>query len=542
MSDFDKIFRDKLNEEENFPRMDRNWQRVFSRLPAEPVAPKISWWQWAVAASVVGLVASTAWLWYDLDRTKKDLKTATSQQADAPNAPSIVYQRDTVFVDKNSAGTIANLPNNPREKGENAPIFTKKTASTYQTERIDKATNLKKNIAPFDNKGTKNNAPLVFLPNLEKNKATAQDKNVAVLPVVKNDIATNESITQKEAINGVVENKKNSKVENILSNKMDIAKNNEAKPLDIPSANPQNQAIKNGDVIENTKQKDLAKDIIAASKNDEKATNSVAQEAKSDISSDKKNMDNQPDIATKIASVDISKKEEQITETLPTPNNASEKSVTLTENKQEEMAAKPIIQPFKWHPTLALGINGLAYLPKNAREIPYSSGFGASFRLGITERFKLDMAYEQTKAHYRFIVPKPRFHHPKDRNRPPSLDVELKEIEGSQRRNQLSFNLNYFLTTDKWINPYISIGYAAQRVASQKAKFEYYDKRLNNKITIFENADPQTFNKLLNLGLGIDKSIYKQWSLAASAHYQKDLSNEMDDSWLLRGGIRFTFF
>jgi opacity protein-like surface antigen len=537
MSDFDKIFRDKLNEEETFPRMDRNWQRVFSRLPAEPVAPKISWWQWAVAASVAGLVASNVWFWYDLNRTKKELKAATALQADAPNVPSIVYQRDTVFVDKNSAGTIANLPNIPVEKDESAPIDNKKDVLSVQ----DKATPIaNKNTIASDNR-LKNSTPSVFSSNLEKNKSTTQDKNIVAIPVVKKDITSDMPIAQNEVNNAVVENKKDNKVDNIQNVKTDIAQNNETKPLDIPSINTQNQATKNGDVVENTTQKDIIKDKVAENKKDETASNPEAQVAKSDINSDKKNIEKQQDTATKIAAVDAPKKEETISEIIPTPNNTSEKSTTLTENKQEEMASKPIIQPIKWRPTFAVGVHGLAYLPKNASETPFSKGFGASFRLGITERLKVDMAYEQTEAHYRFMVLKPRFHHPKDRNRPPSLDIELKEIEGSQTRSQLTINAHYFLTTDKWINPYLSIGYATQRVASQKAKFEYFDRRLNNKITVFEDADPQSFSNLLSLGLGVDKPIYKQFSLAASAHYQKDFSNKIDDSWLLRGGLRYTF-
>jgi opacity protein-like surface antigen len=542
MSDFDKIFRDKLNEEENFPRMDRNWQRVFSRLPVEPLAPKISWWQWAVAASVAGLVVSNLWFWYDLNRTKQELKTATAQQAQTPNSPTIVYQRDTVFMDKSNGSTIANVPNSPKEKVENASISIKKEVSTARSNRDETAIPfLKENTIASDNT-TKVHTPSVFSPNSTVDKPIVQDKNKAAKPDVKNDIVSDMPIVQKEVNNGVLDNKKDNIVDNIAKNKTDIAQNIEDKPVDKPSLNPQNQATKNGDIVENTSQKDIIKDKIAQNNKAESASTPDVQGTKSDINLDKKSIDNQIDTTTKIADTDISKQTEKIAETTISPTiSSAEKNDVNTEKVQEDKATKPIIQPIKWRPTFALGAHGLAYLPKNVREIPSSRGFGASFRIGITERLKVDMAFEKAKVEYTFLVPKPTFHHPKDRNRPPSLDVELKEIQGSQTRSQLTVNVNYFLATEKWINPYVSIGYANQRVASQRAKFEYFDKRLNNKITVFEVSDPQSFNNLLNVGFGAEMPIYKGLSLAASAHYQKDFSNKIDDSWLLRGGLRYTF-
>ncbi len=64
MSDFDKFFKEKLNEEQSFPRRNRNWNMVSKRLDAFDTGGQIShthlrYWQMiGVAAGIaVGLLA-----------------------------------------------------------------------------------------------------------------------------------------------------------------------------------------------------------------------------------------------------------------------------------------------------------------------------------------------------------------------------------------------------------------------------------------------------------------------------------------------------
>jgi opacity protein-like surface antigen len=534
MSDFDKILRDKLNEEETFPRMDKNWQRVFSRLPIEPVAPKITWWQWGVAASVAALIGSSVWFWHELDKTKKELASVTTKQKETvPTAQQVI----TLSSDKNTVAPTSTAPYNANtSKAQQVEMGNKKEIVSPQVKSETALTSIKKdfkNPLVIEKKKTAN-TPSVFAPNFDKEQPIVAQKNEVIAPIIKNNMFVATANEQKDvASNNISENK--------VENKADIVKKAETKPIDVSSTTTDNQTVKSGEIVDNNPLKANAIDKMPNNTNDKTVATNEARTVKTEDSANKKNIENQ-EVTPKIATVTEPIQDKIVEKTFAsTLENKAKDNVVQVETKQEDMAAKPIIQTIKWHPKFSLGLHALAYVPKNSTEIPSSKGFGASLRVGISERLKVDGSFENSEAHYRFVMPQPRFHHPKEPNQPPSSDIVLKEIEGSQKRSQISLNIDYFVTTNKWINSYISMGYAVQRVASQNAKFEFFDRKTNNKITIFELATPQSFNNLWHIGMGIEKPFNSHWSIAASANYQKDFSNKIDDSWLMRGGVRYTF-
>jgi hypothetical protein len=106
MSDFDKIFRDRLNEEDDFPRMEQNWQKLSAKMgtanapdaksvPLKP-HPQLVAWKWAVAATGLLLVSSNIWWWLHQNGQTTLVSSPTIEQK-ATDDIAPIAKTDTVY-------------------------------------------------------------------------------------------------------------------------------------------------------------------------------------------------------------------------------------------------------------------------------------------------------------------------------------------------------------------------------------------------------------------------------------------------------------
>ena len=538
MSDFDKILRDKLSEEDDFPRMDQNWQKLSARMTAvnTPVPtphPQLVAWKWAMAATGLLLVTSNIWWWFhQKESTATVVATPNVQQLpDAHTPPTTIYKTDTVYkivyrdIDSNKAQQGRSF-----EKAEDAPkkIGNKNNPSRFSQDKpVLESPNVKKSTER-----------LVVKPNLdkkqphsdtqfEKNTPIAHDKNI--------DKKTNKDLKKEDKPviqdNKVLKNDPQPVVSN--ENKKDKEsvvsyEKNKEEPLKTPVKEGEKPLNTEGGVKDN-------QPVVDAEKNTKEVPN------KENITPIKQ------DTASKIAIGEIPKNTKVDTATSVSPNkkeNKGENPVVNTPNEtKQDMESAPIIKPFKWKPEFSIGANALVALPIG-KDFSDMKGGGVYLGMKISDHFRVDIVGNTGELRYRIKEHKPRLHIPKDpRNRPGGpvpTDVELREIEGFQKRKQVALLVTYLFSSKGWLTPKLELGYAIQRIANQTAKYEFRDLRTGKELYSVEKLEPQTFKNLWHVGAGAEKS-FGNFTADLTTTFQKDFSDKSVDMLVLRGGLRYSF-
>jgi hypothetical protein len=582
MSDFDKIFRDKLNEEDNFPRMEQNWQKLSAQMAAAnaPNAksvpfphPQLTAWKWAVAATGLLLVASNIWWWLHQNGTTP-LVSAPVVEQNSSDATTIL-KNDTIYkivyrdAEPNKGENKDNLPKSNKALDKIAGNATPSVSEPFSTKKQAEQLAPKQNLAdktPVFNTPIEKNTPIVEANKLGKkediplnstsipveNKA-AKNEKTPIVSSEKTDVKKDFSIEKKEIVSATVlaenDKKEVSKTPTSSEKKQDInapvlvenTKNELLKTGETGSETPRNAqniepkrnpesigtegGVKNengNSIAENTKNEAVEKPNTATTKQEKEATIAATETPKKAKIEDKIEGNND-------------KKDENTSKTL---------AESTTENKLDVSSpAPPIVKPLKWKPIFSLGVNALVALPAE-RDLSALKAVGATLGVKINDHFRADIAGFSGKMDYELKIHKPRWNIPKDpRNKPvggPPRDSELREIKGRQVRQQVSLSLTYLFKPKGWLTPKMEVTYATQRIANQSARFEFRDPRTGSAITLTELSTPKTFKNLWNLGFGVEKTL-GHFTGDITASFQKDFSDESVDMMVLRGGMRYSF-
>lgn len=545
MSDFDKILRDKLSEEDDFPRMDQNWQKLSARMtpvsaPTPTLHPQLVAWKWAMAATGLLLVTSNIWWWFHQKESSATVvATPNVQQLPNANTPTTkVYKTDTVYkivyrdIDSNKAQKGRSF-----EKTEDAPekLGNKNNSSRFSHDKpVLQSPNVKKSTEQ-----------LVAKPNLDKKQPNSDikfDKNTPIAHDNNIDKKDNKDLKKdnkpviqdnkvlKNDAQPVVSNEKKKDKESVVS-----SEKNKEEPLKTPvkeGEKPLNTApwesLREGGVKDNQPVVDAEKNIKDAP-NKENIT-PIKQDTASKIAIGEIPKDTKVDTATSVSPI---KKE----------NKGENPVVNTPDETKQDMERAPIVKPFKWKPEFSIGANALAALPIG-KDFSGMKGGGISLGLKISDHFRVDIAGSTGELRYKIKEHKPRLHIPKDpRHRPGGpvpTDVELREIEGFQKRKQVALSLTYLFNSKGWLTPKLELGYAIQRIANQTAKFEFRDPRTAKELYSVEKLEPQTFKNLWHVGAGVEKS-FGNFTADLTTTYQKDFSDKSVDMLVLRGGLRYSF-
>jgi hypothetical protein len=544
MSDFDKIFKDKLNEEDDFPRMEQNWQKLSARMkvadaptstnvPLKP-HPKLTAWKWAVAATGLLLVSSNIWWWFH----QKGQTTLATTPAVEQNSPSPISKTDTIYkivyrdAELNKGENKDNLAKSDKvfEKiaSETPPSVSKSFSTKKQAEQLVTKQNLagrtpvfstpiEKNtpIAEANKLGKKENMPLNSTPIPVENKA------------VKNETPPIASSEKSEVKKDIFNEKKEERNVTVL------AENTKNLPLKT--------AEKDGEMSKNTENTEGG---VKATETVSNVENTKIEGTEKPINSaTKQNNDD-----TKIATTETPKADKI---TVESPINIDKKSENTgkpiadkTDNKQDiEAPAPPIVKPLKSKPKFSIGVNALVAFPKD-KDLSALKAAGATLGVKVNDNVRVDLAGFSGEIDYKLKIHKPHWHIPKDpRDKPiggPPRGIELREIKGKQVRQQVSLSLTYLFKSRGWLTPKAELGYAVQRIANQSAKFEFRDPVTGKEIYITELSAPRTFKNLWNLGFGVEKT-FGHFTGNLTAAFQKDLSDKSVDMMVLRGGMRYSF-
>jgi hypothetical protein len=547
MSDFDKIFRDKLNEEDNFPRKEQNWQKLSAQMVAAQALdaqslplrhhPQVAW-KWAVAATGLLLISSNIWWWFHQNE-RATLVSAPVVEQKTPDAATI-YKTDTIYkivyrnVEPNKAQNSGNFSKSYKVFDEvsekilpsvSEPILSKKQAKQLVSKqnladnttvfnttieiaegnKLSKKENtpINPSSAPLENKTVKNETPTIV-----SNEKTESDD----APVLTENTKNEPSKTGEKALNteGGIQNEK--AVAFTENTKNEPSKTGE-KPLNTEGGVQNEKAVA---FTENTKNE--------LSKTGEKPLNTeggVQNEKAVALTENTKNEPSKTGENQEKATADIEKEDK--------------KGVTVP--------APPIIKPLKWKPQFSIGANALAALPAE-KELSTLKGVGITLGARLNKHLRLDIAGFSGGMDYTLKIHKPRWHIPKDprykSSGGPPRDSELREIKGRQARQQLALSLTYLFKSSEWLIPKVELAYAVQHIANQSAKFEFRDPMTGKEIHFTEKSTAQTFKNLWSLGFGVEKS-FGHFTGDLSITFQKDLSDKSVDMMLLRGGVRYSF-
>jgi hypothetical protein len=562
MNEFDKIVRDKLNEEDDFPRMDQNWQKLSARMAPPASAPKIVphpqlvAWKWAVAATGLLLVSSNIWWWFhQKDATNTVVSAPAVQQLPDANAPSnTVYKTDTVYkiVYRDAVPDKAQESEQVKKLGEggeknatkSTPSISEPSVFKKQTEQLVVKQNLLTKPSVLDFK-TENNAPTANGTIADKkanndlktaNKPLFQDNKA-----VKNEIPNVVSTEKKEGSNAIVSSgsteKKQEKETAILSEKTNLN----------PLLTPEKEGGKTTTEVANAPKSDIPNPTSTEGVVKENKAETLVEIAATDATSKNNGSPIKQDTENKIAVSEVPKETKVDKEVTISPvkkeENTGKSTANASDESKQDMELTPIVKPFKWKPEFSIGVNAFVALPAE-RDLSALKGGGVNVGMKLSEHFRVDIAGSMGELNYRLKVHKPHWHIPRDpRDKPtggPPLDSELREIEGFQKRKQIALSLIYLFNSKGWLTPKAEIGYAIQRIANQTAKFEFRNPQTGTNFPLTEISAPQTFKNLWAVGLGAEKS-FGAFTADVTAGFQKDLSDKSVDMLVLRGGLRYNF-
>ena len=163
-SDFDKLFSDKLNEDRNFPNIDKNWDAVSAKLSAAQNA-KMRHTLLYRAAVVTLLAGIFLYQWTAIHQLKKEIRVlknsplTTIHKYDTIVNTTVIYKTDTVITRTQSLEQIASA-----KKQKLNPVFESEKKSQTVGQKINSTSDFEN-----ENLGLKNISKNDFEKKFEKN-------------------------------------------------------------------------------------------------------------------------------------------------------------------------------------------------------------------------------------------------------------------------------------------------------------------------------------------------------------------------------------
>ncbi len=530
MNEFDKILHDRLNEEAAFPGLEQHWQELATRLdaPAPVAVGGGNFWRWLLGGAAAVLLLLNTWKLLELQRENAALRQQVAEnQPVAPQAAQaqseagkVIYRVDTVF----------------------RTVYVKTTVR--ETSPAGKLA-FGKNTAPSAGVAAQ------FLP--EKTGATAlpsADQNVAG----KNAPATAGQIAQS-AGQAVSQNLDKTAAQTAMpavdqTSNLPKAENLTAAP---PTALPvENLTAKN--LAENSGQAVLEKNTA---ENQAVAPNTAAQAANSPTAqpegahSEPVPIASQPADSTHLYNKDVAEK---------TPDAASANPTVLPDAKTAEAAqpakpnadfdasagAKPIrpnhgiglkISDF------AVGVNYTVGIPP-LDEIPAMHGFGFQLEAKFAKHFRAKLTSDRTKFSYRGENMDRRANFP-DAPMPDHPDPghnHFEHIEVDQTRHQIGLHLDYLFGVSGKLQPYLSVGYAWQRIGEQTATFKFRDPGgPHGNETKTKTLPAQVLSANWTAGFGVEYLLGKHVGVGANAEFLGNFDSKTVNLPVVRVGAKYRF-
>lgn len=503
MSDFDKYIRDQFDDPDDYSAgRSANWERLAKRLEAEERARpfrflmrRSRWSRWAVAASIIGLLALNGWAMWQWQQAirentairKRHLETtAASQPKKGANANGATTAPSTTAQEM--AANAASAPNN------NTADLNKATLSELGKEKVDLSTKQSawEMAAPSASTGLTSDAN-ASNPRLTKNKIGWRNE------------ATNTRLstaqTQDREQTKLGQDKSNTNLTNSSSKTNPVS--TEHFPL------PTNEA-----------EKLAANELTAA------------------VERVRKDKALHTPFAPLTSAADVT------TRTVATLAKLPRLKHLVNEGWATTTPTPAVIKKHRtWLPGVGLG--AVAFVGQHA---PKPTGVELMKGRGLVASFSpIKRLALQTAVHWvenEFEVPRQLPSHFPDPKRPsiPAKE-DVKQIEGDMHRRWISVGAKYALTTHTWVRPVVSIGHTWQYLRPEMTIFKFKDRTTGEEKQINSLSEPQRREGIWYGGIGLEKDV-REWTFTLGASWLKDAGKgeQMPGIATLQAGLRYNIF
>jgi hypothetical protein len=493
MSDFDKRLSNMMNEEEHFPNMQQNWEKLAPHLrPPQPLkrASLQKRWLVGIAASVSVLAVSA--MSYFLVTTHQENKALQNEVNNLKNKTQDIDNK-TITHNNNILIEKPNSSESALSTAEN------KVENKASSENLNAKNDVKSMPITPNNAGL--NEPKIVTPNVNK---TLSQLNKTILKSEK---------VQKETPSVFIEKKE------------DLNKNAAAQ-----KANKEN-------IVQN--------EALKPSKNLENNTPIVSSENKESGYNNPLNNVNETVLNGETIETTINKKANLTVSPLgillrPTFSNSTATPLSI-ENALRLSPA--IMRTTPRTGRFAIGVQAFTSFGDNEgrdRRGPALSGFGLVASYDLTRNFEVMASADLGEMRYDFRDRPKGNRIPKGPQEAPKDHPQFKRVSGNQDRQQFSIGLKYKIPTNTFLTPYINVGYDLQRLGKQSCKFDFINVLTNTEVSVPEEVAAQVSNNLWHGGVGLEAKV-SSFIIGVSAEYQKDFSINNDNRVILRGGVKYHF-
>jgi hypothetical protein len=491
MSDFDKRLSNMMNEEEHFPNMQSNWERLSPRL--QPPQPLTTWyrkpWMVGIAASLCALAVSG--MTYYLIETKRE-NTALRNEV-------VALKNKTQNIDNHANTNKNNIsfePSNGSNEVSNKPPLKAGSISAAVDNKKDSGLNL----------STENE---LKSPEKESEKTASNASSMLHQDAQKTVHKTTSSSNLKSS-----SNEKNLLIKSIAENKNLISKKIDSKLDETVQAIPKESTK----IVEEK-----------AQTNDGIEHREVAIDRSVDAHNS--NISNQTEKAD-LALMPLTKMP-KITSSIQTNGPLSMEGLL--------MQSPAIMRTVPRKGRFAIGVQAFSSFGEDEgrdKRAPALTGFGivASYDLG--RNLELMTSVDIGEMRYDFRERPKGLKTPDEPKAPPMH--KLKRVSGDQNRQQFSIGLKYKIPTNTILTPSFNVGYDIQRVGKQTCRFDFLNETTNSELSLPEVVAPQVSNNLWHMGVGLETQI-SSFVIGLSTEYQKDFSVNNDSRIVVRGGVKYRF-
>jgi hypothetical protein len=498
MSDFDKRLSNMMNEEEHFPNMQQNWERLSPHLqPPQPLKTSYLQKRWfvgiAASVSVLAVSAMSYFLFKTIAENKalKNEVIILKDKTQSIENKTITHNDNIIIEEKNNP---VNAPNNSVSSSENLD----------KNEVSDKGINEKE-----ANKGVANEV-------ISSQKVGANEPEISTSNSVKTRFSQNKPIIQKEKIQkegpSVFLEKKEVLVEKQGVEKVNMVQNETPMPLKNSDNNP----------------------LVMPSENKESSSATTLN----NVNGPTLNSETAATTSIKKADFAVSPLGIVLKPTIVNPTKGPLSMEGLLMQKPVIMHTTPRTKRFAVGLQTFVSMGGSEGKDKRGTAL---MGYGVIASYDLTRNFEIMASADLGDMRYDFRDGGPRGSRtPEEPREKPKDHPRLKGASGKQDRQQFSIGLKYKIPTTTILTPFVNVGYDVQRLGKQTCNFNYVNDTTQTEVSVAEIVDPQISKNLWHLGAGLEARIYS-FTVDISAQYQKDFSINNDNRVVIRGGIKYRF-
>jgi hypothetical protein len=504
---FDKIFKQKMAEERDFPYSDEKWDKMEKQIDNFKAQKRQIRFMWALSLPFLGLLGLLFFMTKQLNQTQSSLHDLMQEvqllRSEKPIEPTPSVQtsrNDTVYHH----------------------IIVKRYDTVFQTvvQRTlsERSTN-------------SNNVETIILNNKKAEHETFVQKPTTLLVQPK-------SITSSIKVEDKTQNK-------IVfgENKVPIfektTKNQLFVPLDISIKDTAKVIVPIGLKDNNIEKQDTALTISPL-------------DAHSVITTERGNISEKESIKTSISIVPQGNISEKWDTTLTAPSldahsivtrgrdSISNKKIEEATDKTAEMH-KPILKPIKLS-GYEIGLSsGVAFIGNNdiLRQMGYT--LGARGTIGLGQRLKivgdaqyLALSYDLDKLTGQHDIPTVS---------PPTPDDELKEIKVEQPTLHFALGLQYDLTRSR-LRPFVGVGAVGELKLEESFNFQFKNRLTKEDIFVRTRRDENAFNMpYLRFNTGVAYPIFKKLKVHLEGNYDIPFETKkaFKPLWQVKGVVLYRF-